>query len=662
MKKTRRYLALCTLFVMLFAACGTTPTDTTPTDTPVATETPAATATIAPTEAPAATATPVPTEAPAATATPVPTEAPAATATPIPTEAPAATATPVPTEAPAATATPVPTEAPVATATPVPTATPAPTATPKPTATPAPTKAPAADLNKTYNFDDLTYRGSYGTKYEVQLDGSINLQFEGQYQEIMLNLPDELDMSYCHKVTVKAISSFAPLSVKIYDANGTQIFVEYNCKSDTVTDFVLSPDITEKAAGIGLMALDKVADTDYIKYKATVYSITFHMDSNYVPGATPAPLPVVPETEDGATLLNTYGSLFGNMGTCINLNQLQNKRTLEILKAQYNSVTSENEMKPDAMLGGNPTLISVDEAKALGYVIPSNYKESTVPKINFNSVDATLKICSKNGLGYRAHTLVWHSQTPEWFFHTGYSASASYVSKEVMDARLEFYIRTVMTHVYDSPYGDCVYAWDVVNEYLHSKAIPNYTKIYGDPNTTSSYVKLAYEVADDVLRSYGIRDKVSLILNDFNTYGDGPGSQITQNLVSLVKFMNSEKKICDGIGMQSHLGTGYPTIDMVKKTAKTFLDAGLEVQITELDVAGSNAAVQADYYYNLMRALLDLAKDGKKISGLTYWGMSDSTSWIKQNNPLLFTTPTEPKDAYFRVLQAYRDAGYKVSK
>jgi len=101
-------------------------------EVPVATATPAPTATPVPTEAP--TATPVPTEAP--TATPVPTEAP--TATPVPTEAP--TATPVPTVAP--TATPVPTEAP--TATPVPTE--APTATPVPTV--APTATPSAPTQK----------------------------------------------------------------------------------------------------------------------------------------------------------------------------------------------------------------------------------------------------------------------------------------------------------------------------------------------------------------------------------------------------------------------------------------------------------------------------------------------------------------------------------
>ncbi len=307
----------------------------------------------------------------------------------------------------------------------------------------------------------------------------------------------------------------------------------------------------------------------------------------------------------------------------------------------------------------SPSFISVEQAKQLGYVIPENYKESTVPKLNFSNIDRVLEICGKNGLSMRGHTLVWHSQTPNWFFRTGYSASGAFVTPEVMNARLEFYIRTVMTHVYDSKYGSVIYSWDVVNEYLHADDT-NWKAVYGNQGNTPSYVKLAYEIADDILRDYGIRDEVSLIFNDFNTYGDYPGAPNTQNLISIVKYMNSERKICDGIGMQAHLGTGYPSVDMVKRAVKAFLDAGLEVQITELDVATDNASLQEKYYYDLMSALLELKKAGGKITGLTYWGLADSNSWVGDKSPLLFSTPTEPKSAYYKVLQAYLDAGLEV--
>ncbi|MBQ6409515.1 MAG: endo-1,4-beta-xylanase, partial [Butyrivibrio sp.] len=113
-----------------------------------------------------------------------------------------------------------------------------------------------------------------------------------------------------------------------------------------------------------------------------------------------------------ANLLNTYGAQYGYSGTCINLYQLRDSSQLNILKQHYNSITLENEMKPDALLGSSARLISVSEAKSRGYYIPDSYKESTVPQINFSTVDEVMKICYQNNLKMRAHTLVWHSQTP----------------------------------------------------------------------------------------------------------------------------------------------------------------------------------------------------------------------------------------------------------
>ncbi len=184
-----------------------------------------------------------------------------------------------PTEVPTPTAVPTePADAP--TPTEVPKATEAPKTTEAPKATEAPkvTQAPV-ETEFTYDFNDLVYTGSYGTVYEVKGDGSIDLQFEGQYQEIKLAIPKEIDMSYCYQVTVKALSSYGPLSFKLYDGSGTQIFVEYYLKGDTVTEYKLAPSISDTAAGIGLMALDTV--DDFSLYKATVYSVTFHMDEDY---------------------------------------------------------------------------------------------------------------------------------------------------------------------------------------------------------------------------------------------------------------------------------------------------------------------------------------------------------------------------------------------
>lgn len=373
------------------------------------------------------------------------------------------------------------------------------------------------------------------------------------------------------------------------------------------------------------------------------------------PAPTEKPEPTKPPFSDTVNLLNTYGKTFGYNGTCINYSQLKSVYTLKLVKAQYNSVTLENEMKPDALLGQSPTLISIEEAKKLGYVIPENYTDSTVPKLHFETTDDVLKLCAENGLGLRAHTLVWHSQTPAWFFRTDYTSPDTYVSKEVMDARLEFYIRTVMSHVYDNENGGVVYAWDVVNEYLHAEN-SGWEAVYGDEGLTPSFVKLAYEIADDVLEKYEIRDKVSLFFNDFNTY-----MEVTE-MLSVMNFINAEEKICDGIGMQAHLDTGYPSTELFKSTLQSFLNAGYEIQITELDVTNQNEDVQAEYFYNLMSGILEAKKAGGNITGITYWGLADNVSWRESQSPLLFYLPSRPKPSYYQVLQAYADAGFPVAE
>ena len=352
------------------------------------------------------------------------------------------------------------------------------------------------------------------------------------------------------------------------------------------------------------------------------------------------------------TLRSTYGSTYGHVGTCINYSQLTNQSVLNHVKSQYNSITLENEMKPDSLLGGYANKISVSQAKSMGYYIPDNYKESTVPKINFDTVDKVMKICYENGIGMRAHTLVWHSQTPQWFFKNEYSASNGYVSQSVMDARMEFYIKTVMNHVYSSSYGSCVYAWDVVNEYFHATN-SGWEAVYGKCGNRPAFVKRAYQYAYDCLDYYGLSGKVSLFYNDFNTYME------VNDVITMINYINSDKKLCNGVGMQSHVGTTFPSVDYYTQALKSFVNAGFEVQITELDTSSKSSSDQANYVYQLMKNVNSVKKSGGNISGITLWGISDDVSWISASEyPLLFSSLNVPKDSYYKFIQAYNESGF----
>ena len=352
------------------------------------------------------------------------------------------------------------------------------------------------------------------------------------------------------------------------------------------------------------------------------------------------------------TLRSTYGSTYGHVGTCINYSQLTNQSVLNHVKSQYNSITLENEMKPDSLLGGYANKISVSQAKSMGYYIPDNYKESTVPKINFDTVDKVMKICYENGIGMRAHTLVWHSQTPQWFFKNEYSASNGYVSQSVMDARMEFYIKTVMNHVYSSRYGSCVYAWDVVNEYFHATN-SGWEAVYGKCGNRPAFVKRAYQYAYDCLDYYGLSGKVSLFYNDFNTYME------VNDVITMINYINSDKKLCNGVGMQSHVGTTFPSVDYYTQALKSFVNAGFEVQITELDTSSKSSSDQANYVYQLMKNVNSVKKSGGNISGITLWGISDDVSWISASEyPLLFSSLNVPKESYYKFIQAYNESGF----
>lgn len=355
-----------------------------------------------------------------------------------------------------------------------------------------------------------------------------------------------------------------------------------------------------------------------------------------------------------ANLLNTYTNVFGKVGTTSSASAFFDGNTRQLITKEYNSYTAENEMKPDAILGSYAQTISVSQAKSMGYYIPYGYSESTVPKLNFSTVDNLLKTCYENGLSMRGHTLVWHSQTPDWFFRYGYNANNAYVDQNTMNKRMEFFIKSYMGHVCSSQYSSVVYAWDVVNEFLHASN-SGWQKIYGNPSPYADFIKQAFRYAYDTLSYFKQTDKVKLFYNDYNTYME------VDDVIKLINNINSSGKICAGVGMQSHLTTSFPSVAYYKNALSKFRQAGFEIQVTELDVGCTSEYTQAQYYYDLMTAILEEKKAGANITALVFWGLCDNASWRKNEKPLLYSNYNVKKPAYDKVLQAYFDAGYTLN-
>lgn len=310
-----------------------------------------------------------------------------------------------------------------------------------------------------------------------------------------------------------------------------------------------------------------------------------------------------------------------------------------LIVSQFNSITMENQMKPDS-------LISAD-TKDSG--------DNTSVVINTNMLDQVLGLAKDNGLQVRGHTLVWHSQTPDWFFRENYDAGKAYVSKDTMRSRMENYIRQVLEYC-QTNYPGVVYAWDVANEVVSDdgtmRTNSGWYKTYGD----ADYVTDAFRFA----RKYADPD-VSLFLNDYNEYMPAKRDKLYEVLKGLY-----EEGICDGFGMQSHYSMSYPTIALVKVAIQKYNSIApgkIQIQLTELDIhnnyntaAGQKAVAQK--YSTLFQMLVDMKRNNDvNITGVTFWGLTDADTWLtgfkgETSYPLLFGGDYAAKSAYFAVLDA----------
>ena len=135
----------------------------------------------------------------------------------------------------------------------------------------------------------------------------------------------------------------------------------------------------------------------------------------------------------------------------------------------------------------------------------------------------------------------------------------------------------------------------------------------------------------------------------------------------MINYINAEKKICDGVGMQSHLGVKFPSVSSYLQTVEAFLDEGFEVQITELDIgvdpedATQTIEMQAEYVSQMTEGLIDIQERKGGITGMTWWGLCDEVSWRGgyssdgNSHPLLFDkTMYDTKPAYDSFVAAFK--------
>ena len=104
---------------------------------------------------------------------------------------------------------------------------------------------------------------------------------------------------------------------------------------------------------------------------------------------------------------------------------------------------------------------------------------------NFKIADKFIEYGNENGMYLVGHTLIWHSQTPDWVFQDSLGEPAS---REDMILRMEDHITTIVTH-----YKGKIDCWDVVNEAVNDDGTIRENVWYSAIG--EDYIQLAFEFA-----------------------------------------------------------------------------------------------------------------------------------------------------------------------
>ena len=385
-------------------------------------------------------------------------------------------------------------------------------------------------------------------------------------------------------------------------------------------------------------------------------------------------------------------------GTAIMSSEISDDTLMELVEKHFNAVTLGNELKPDALF--NYQIGQSVDCKTITF----KGTELKVPVVNdknenldFSRADAMLdKILEwnnanpNNKIRVRGHVLVWHSQTPEWFFHEDYDVAKPYADKETMNRRLEWFIFSVFDHYFgkaaNGKYDGLFYGWDVVNEAVNGNTYRD-DKVISDASDTStsdtrhgsnSMWWRVYKSNEFIINAFKYANQYAP--EDVELYYNDYGETDNTKCEGIVKLINDVKHAAgtrlDAFGMQAHYNVDGFSAAQFKSVAKKYAQAAGKVQLTELDFKASStydgtaATKESEYtkmaycHKNLYEAIKALKNEGTNVSGLTVWGVIEPNSWLhSQSNvgggangsaqcPLLFDGNYKAKPAYW----AYVDA------
>jgi endo-1,4-beta-xylanase len=341
------------------------------------------------------------------------------------------------------------------------------------------------------------------------------------------------------------------------------------------------------------------------------------------------------DKNEDITLKQAFKDIF-YIGTALSEEQIlgEDEAAIEVVKSNFNSITAENIMKSEVM-------------------------QPIEGEFDFTLSDKFVEFGEQNDMQIIGHTLIWHSQAPDWFF---VDENGDDVSPEVLTQRMRSHILTIAGR-----YKGRIHGWDVVNEAIEDDGSWRKSKFY--EILGEDFIRIAFELAHEA------DPDAELYYNDYSMANEGRRNRV----VSMVKALQEQGVKIDGIGMQGHLNLNSPSIEDYEKSIQEFADLGVKIMITELDLSvlpsvrsNDGANVKSTFEYN---EKINPYKDGlskeveekqyqrytdffklfvkyqDNIDRVTLWGVNDAQSWKndwpvegRTDYTLLFDRNNKPKE------------------
>ncbi len=324
---------------------------------------------------------------------------------------------------------------------------------------------------------------------------------------------------------------------------------------------------------------------------------------------TPTLTPTIPVVTGGLRdLAAAKGMLLGSEATNSPLQNEAIYRTT--LAKEFNWLGGENEFKAYLWTG------------------PYSY--------NFTTTDYYRTFRDANNMDMRGHVLVYYTVVPSWM------SSGNYTSTQISDM-LKAYIKAMAGR-----YAGKMNQWDVVNEAVTDSAP------YGYRSNDFWYQKLGDYIPNAFRWAREADPNAKLYYNDYGNEGLNAKSNYIYDMVKNLKTQNVP---IDGVGWQCHVSSSWRLNDDIYENAQRLTALGLEITVTELDVA-IPVPVDAAKLQSQAKAYADMTyfcMTHPNVKRMFMWGFTDKYSWIPgftngtSDAALIFDVNYNKKPAYYAI-------------